>query len=311
MKRFQGWPATLLFSAAVAVLAAQDRIDGLLPPASPAESAVVAGIRHALAANDLAKAQREAEAFAAREPRRFDALFWTGYVALRQGRHLDAIRALRRAEGIAAQTAVLKVLAVSYYSVHQEKLFLLKMQLALEKDPTDFAPYYYLGRYYDSDASEFSRAAEYLRKAVERRPEQFRSHYYLGHCYEMEQKPEQAEGEYRKALELAPSESLPNQGLARLRLAANEPAEALGFAQRAAQTGPLDSAAHKLLARVYADLGRAVDAGREWKLAATLDPTDAVPLYRLYRYYAAVGKTEEARVALAEYKKIAARYGTN
>jgi hypothetical protein len=75
--------------------------------------------------------------------------------------------------------------------------------------------------------------------------------------------------------------------------------------------GSLDSAAHKLLARAYADLGSTAEAAAEWKIASELDPTDATAMYRLYRCYVALGEKEKSRAALAQYKKIAALYGTN
>jgi tetratricopeptide (TPR) repeat protein len=245
-----------------------------------------------------------------RNPASFDSLFWKGFVAMRRGMYLDAIRAFRQAERIDARPAVLKTLAVSYYWAHQKKLFLLKMNEALKKDPGDFAPHYYLGRYYDSDVAEFARAAEYLRQAIERRPDHLESHYYLGHSYEAQQMPEQAEALYRKVLALKKADNLANQGLARLRLAAGKAEEALTFALTAKEAASNDPGPRKLLARVYADLGRDAAAAGEWKAAAELDPTDAVPLYRLYRAYAAMGRSTEADAVLAEYKKVAARWGS-
>jgi tetratricopeptide (TPR) repeat protein len=300
----------------VSVAASQENRDGLTPPADLDRSAGVARIRQALAANDLALARKETEELAWREPRNFEAPFWAGYLAFKQGQYYDAIRALRRAEALDPNSFVLKLLAVSYYGAHQHRLFLLKIRAAQQKQPEDFAPYYYLGRYYDSELTDFSRAAGYFEQALARRPDHVRSHYYLGHCYEAEQKVEHAKAEYRRALELAESQgsndgSLPYQGLARLELSANRPAEALGFAKRSVELGPRDAAGHKLLAKTYSDLGRDSEATAEWKMAAQLDPTDASALYRLYRGYLSIGEAEKAEQALARYKQIAASYGTN
>jgi tetratricopeptide (TPR) repeat protein len=297
---------------AVCSAAPMDTSDGLLPPATRDKSTGVARIRRALAAHDLVLASKEAEELARREPASFEPLFWSGYLDLLQDRPYDAVRALRRAERLDPNPFVLKLLAVSYGSAHQEGLFLLKMRAALEKDPSDFAPYYYLGRYYDSEMVDFARAAGYLQQALARRPDHSRAHYYLGHSHEMEQRLDQAEAEYRKAVEGAEhAGSLPYQGLARLRLAGNRPVEALAFAQRAVKIAPRDAAGHKVLARVYSDLGRVAEALAEWRASILLDPTDASVRYRLYRGYLALGQAENAKAALAEYKKIAGLYGTN
>jgi tetratricopeptide (TPR) repeat protein len=235
--------------------------------------------------------------------------FARGYRALREGHFYDAIRALRRAEKLDPSPNVLKALAISYYGAHQQRLFLLKMREAQRKQPDDFAPYYYLGRYYDTDVTDFARAAGYFRQALARKPDHYRSHYYLGHCYEVQQKLAQAEAEYRLALPA--NDGLADQGLSRLRLAANRPADALPFARRAVELAPRDVAARKLLARTYSELGREAEAAPEWKISTELDPTDASAWFRLYRCYVGLGKAQQSREALAEYKRIARLYGTN
>ena len=309
--------AFLLLVLSPLPLAAQlENRDGLLPPVSLDRSAGVAPIRQAIAARDLALAQKKAEELCLREPGTSEPLLWAGYVALGQGKYYDAIRYLRRAESLDPNAFVLKLLAASYYAAHQPRLFLLKIRAAQQKQPDDFAPYYYLGRYFDSDLGYFSQAIDNFKHALARQPDHFHSHYYLGQCYEAEGGAEQAEVEYRRALELAEQQraadrGLPYQGLARLRLSSQRPAEALQFAKRAAELSPRDAASHKLLAKTYSELGRNAESAAEWEISGELDPTDASPQYRLYRIYLTLGDAEKARSALARYKRIAALYGTN
>ena len=314
LRRSPACLSSLVFCAA-SLAAPQENVESLIPPAPLNRSAADANIRQAFAANDLALAQKQIEELAARKPRSFESYFWAGYLALRQGKRYEAIRKLRQAEALDSNPAVLKLLAVSYYAARQHRLFLLEIRAAQQKQPADFAPYYYLGRYYDSELADSVRAAEYFRQALALQPGHIRSHYYLGHCYEVDQKTEQAEAEYRQAAQLAErqgaNEGLPYQGLARLRLSANRPAEALAFAKRAAELESTDSAGHKLLARAYSDLGSNLEAAAEWKIASDLDPTDASALYRLHRCYDLLGEAEKSRAALAQYRKIAALYGTN
>lgn len=291
----------------------QEPPEGLLPPADRSQR--ILEIRQAILVKDFEIARNKIEQLSEREPRNFEGPFWLGILALERQNNYEAIRAFRRAEALDPNPYVFKALGVAYYAVHQYKLFLLKMNEALQKQPSDFAPYYYLGRYYDSELTDFAKAATYFREALRRNPDHFRSHYYLGYCYEVEQKIDQAEAEYVRSRELAElqgvKDGLPYQGLARLRLAADRPAEALMLARRAVELGPRDPAGHRLLARTLGDLGRHAEAASEWKISAALDPTDSQALYRLYRCYLVLGETEKARDTLARYRKIAALYGTN
>ena len=296
-------------------MAEQNKPDDLLPSAVPESSLASTDIAKAFASGDLTFVQKKIKELAARKPRSYEVHYWTGYLALRQDKFYEAIRKLRQAEALDPNPAVLKLLALSYYVAHQNRLFLLKIREARQKQPADFEPYYYLGRYYDLELSDLVEAAKCFQQALARRPDHARSHYYLGHCWEVEQKPENAEAEYRRAAELVEqngtSDGLGYQGLARLRLATNRPAEAMAFARRAVVLAGRDSDAHKLLARAYSDLGSTAEAAAEWKISSELDPTDASALYRLYRCYLSLGESEKARAALDHYEKVAALYGTN
>jgi Flp pilus assembly protein TadD len=245
----------------------------------------------------------------------FQVLYERGYLEYSRGNYYDAVMALREAEAIDADSSVLKLLAMSYHGAHQQRLFLLKMNEALRKDPGDFAPLYYLGQSFESDVHDFHKAAEYFTKAIERNPRDFRSHAHLGYCFEMEGSPEQAEAEYKRAIQLAESGQsaydMPYAGLARLRLAQNRVADALVFAKRAVEIAPREASDHELLAKAWAESGRTAEATNEWKLSSDLDPADATSPYRLYRAYLASGETAKADAALKQYKKIASLYGTN
>ena len=82
------------------------------------------------------------------EPTNYEGYFWRGFLELQGENGYDAVRFFRRAEALDANPYVLKLLAVAYYTVRQFRLFTLKMDEAMRKQPEDFAPYYYLGRYY-------------------------------------------------------------------------------------------------------------------------------------------------------------------
>jgi tetratricopeptide (TPR) repeat protein len=226
----------------------------------------------------------------------------------------SAVRFLRRAEALDANGYVLKLLALSYYFLDQFRLFTQTMEEAIQKQPSDFAPYYYLGRYYSSkDAPDLSQAAGYFQEALKRNPNHHASHYYLGYSHETAREFKDAEQEYRRSMELAEvagnKYALPYQGMARLRLLQNRPADARPFATQAVELAANDSESHVVLAKVYTALGSIAQAAPEWERAALLDPTNPVPHYHLYRTYSKLGNKEEAQRALGKYNSLIAIYG--
>ena len=236
----------------------------------------------------------------------------TGLDLVRRGRFAEAIPPLRRAQAAGDSPAVLKLLAVSYYGLRQHRLFLATMEAARRKQPADWAPYYYLGRYYDSDQQDFAQAEQYFRKALERNPDHFRAVSYLGYCLESTGRKPAAAEQYRRAIDLVKRQgarfSHPYQRLA-LVLLAGDPAAALPFARKAVGQGPGEAASHKALAQVEAELGHWPAAIQAWESAAALDPTDASVRYRLYRAHLTAGDRRKADAALEGYRRIVALYG--
>lgn len=257
--------------------------------------------------------QKESSEMIRQEPANFEGYFWQGFLELQRENGYDAVRFLRRAEALNANPYVVRLLAVAYYTVRQFRLFTLKMNESMRKQPEDFAAYYYLGRYYASnEVTDFDMAAEYFQKAIHRNPKHYHSYYYLGYCYEVKRKLEDAERRYQQAIEYADAAgakfALPYQGMARLRLLENRPADALTFATRAVELAPKDAESHKELAKDYETLKRQAEAIHEWEQVATLDPTDASPHYRLYRIYLALGDVEKANSAHARFERLSSMY---
>ena len=119
---------------------------------------MVAQIRLAFRSRDLSLMQTKIEELIRQEPVNFEGYFWGGFLAIQRRNNHDAVRLLRRAEARDANSYVLKLLAISYYSLGQFRLFTATMEKAMQAKPDDFAPYYYLGRYYVStDAERISR----------------------------------------------------------------------------------------------------------------------------------------------------------
>lgn len=306
----------ILAGSTLAHAAIQADIEGLLPPASTDHSQAVIPIREALRANNLPLMSVRIDELIRHEPTNFEGYLWRGFLDLQQHNYGDAVSSLRRAESLEVNSYVLRLLAFSYYFLGQFRLFTLTMGEAIQKQPTDFAPYFYLGRYYAStDAANFTLAADYFQEALKRNPNHYAAHYYLGYCYEAERKLKDADREYNRSIQLADVANqqfaLPHQGMARLRLLQTKPEDALPFARRAVETAPNDAASHVVLARVYTMLGDTAQAVPEWERAAALGPTDPLPWFHLYQAYAKLGKKSQASRAFAQYQKLMTMYGNN
>ena len=270
-------------------------------------------IRKSMTSGDLMEAQKLTDDLILHEPDNLEGYFWRGFVELQRENGYEAVRFFRRAEALDPNVWVLKSLAVSYYTVRQFKLFTLKMNEAMLKQPEDYAPYYYLGRYNVSEQiGDFDKGAAYLQEAIKRRGDDYESYYYLGYCFEAQRNVEDGERCYQQAMKIAQAKgikfSLAYEGVARLRLLQNKPAEALEYAKHSVDLSPNEPSSHRVLAKAYEALGRSADAIPEWNLVAKLDPTDASPYYHLYRIYLASGREDKAKSAYAEFKKLSATY---
>jgi tetratricopeptide (TPR) repeat protein len=288
----------------------------LLPPVAADHSLAAAKIRAALASNDYPAAQTSISGLIEQSPNEPEGYFWQGLLKLQSQNYTDAVLSFRDAQKRGGNTQALKLLALSYYFLGQFRLFTTTAQEAIGKDPQDFAPYYYLGRYYAStDAMDFVKASGYFRAALQRKPDHYSSHYYLGYCEESTGKPQDAEVEYQHSLEIAETAQQqfapPYQGLARLKLLSRQPEEALPFAGMAVKIDASDPAGHEILARVYADLDRKQEAAKEWQRAAELEPSNPKPPYRLYRLYLQLGEKQKAEESLKNYKSLVAIYGSD
>jgi tetratricopeptide (TPR) repeat protein len=261
----------------------------LLPASTPATDQ----IREAVMAGDVTGAARLAESL---DPE--DGKLWRAILAIVRNDPTTAIRALRHA-------GQPKALGVAYYLARQYLLFRDQMAEAIGKDPSDFGPYYYLGRHYDSDLDDVEQAAGWFREALNRNPNYPRARSYLGACFERLGRTEEAEVAYRASASL-PSSQL---GLARLMLAAGHSAAALPFVEEALAVAPADSAGLKLAARVYTNLKRPRDAAQALERAAALDPRDASTQYQLYRIWQSLGNATKEAAAFREFERLRSVYG--
>jgi tetratricopeptide (TPR) repeat protein len=234
-------------------------------------------------------------------------------VHLRLGDAPAAVRQLRAAEAQGLSRESAKLLATAYYAAHQYKLFLQKIRQAMEIDPQDASPHYYLGRYYESDLLDFGKAEECFREALKRNDRHLPSSYHLGYAAEARGDWDTATRHYRTAADLAEKSGrrygLPWQGLARIELQSGSPKDALPLARRAIDLGPVDVETQRVFARICSALELSSEAIRAWERVAELDTTDPAPYYQIFRLRQKLGQTERGKASLARYKTLDGLYG--
>ena len=223
---------------------------------------------------------------------------WEGILAITQDDPVSAVRALRTVD-------YPKTLGVAYYLARQHLLFRDQMTRAIEQDPADFGPYYYLGRHYDSDVDDLEEAMRLYRLALEKNPQFTGIRAYLGNCLEKRRRLQEAEAEYLAS----PNVALSMIGLARLRLSADDLTAARKFIDRAIVLDPRDASALKLQSRIYVRAGRLDDAAQALERASALDPRDASLRYQLGYTYRRLGDSTRAVAAFHEYERLQKIYG--
>lgn len=263
----------------------------LLPPPDPSTE----GIRQAIESGQVSRASA---LVASLDPPARD--LWQGILAITRNEANRAIRHLRKSDNS-------KALGVAYYLAGQHILFRQQMTEAIRRDPNDFAPYYYLGRHYDSDVDYAGEAVRWLRLALERNESYAIARFHLGYCLERLGKTAEAEAAYNASLTVAQSQL----GLARLRLAEGNTDSALAFVEKATALDSQDGATRKLAARIYGLLGRSQDAVRALESAAMLAPRDPSIRYQLVRAYQSTGDAAKSAAALRDFERLRAIYGAN
>ena len=282
---------------------------------SPPEESIPERARglDALLQRDPNAALRSMERWAAESPREAEALFWLGYARLRTDQVPRAIQALRESEKLGSRPGLDKVLGVTYYAAGQHLLFRRRMERALQSTPSDPAPYYFLGRYFDSVEQNYEEAAANFEQFLAERPDHPHANHYLGFAYERLGRLDEARERYQRAGDLAdrlePGFAEPWIGLAKLDLLEGEPGSAAAPAEEAVRRDPASAEGHRTLAEVYGILGKSEEAIREWQTVARLDPTDPGSHYRLYRAWLSAGEPEKAAAALADYELRKRVYG--
>jgi pentatricopeptide repeat protein len=113
----------------------------------------------------------------------------------------------------------------------------------------------------------------------------------------------QAEGEFKAALAVNPSDEKAELGLGDIAAKRGDLKEAASYDRRALQLRPDDSDAEKDLAKVLISMNQPQEAQELLERAIRTDPTDDVAHFRLSTLYRQQGRTEDAKRELAQYQK--------
>jgi tetratricopeptide (TPR) repeat protein len=241
--------------------------------------------------------------------------YWLGVALWHGDDKTGSIKALRRAERLGLNTAVLhKSLGLAYYSINQFILFRRQMEKAAELDPKDAQPHFHIGRYLESVPHDYAQALEHFEKAVTLDPEDGRSAAYRAYCLEMLGSSDQARDAYETSIRLLDSRrekfSWPYYRLAEMMRIANDDPQSLAWARRAVALEPDAAINHYELGKIRMEMGDPGEALQELRAAVRLDPKSTAAHYLLARVYAVLGRNEAARAERNIYDRLKSAYGT-
>lgn len=231
------------------------------------------------------------------------ALILTVAVSVCEGQSIQSsyagIRRLRALDRQGRLTSAGRLeLGLAYYTAGQHLLFRRMMDEVIAADPAGASAYFFLGRHYASDVSDYAKASQYFRAAVERRVTA-EHQSYLAHSIEMLGDKEQALALYRKAAALDRCDTVALAGLARLNAIDTARIEACK---------PSHPVVLRELAKMLSARGRHAEAARYLERVLAQEPA-ASNAYQLHRAWRAAGDEAKARISLEEFRRLSAIYG--
>ncbi len=248
------------------------------------------------------------------DPQNRQAHYWLGSAELELLQFVPAVQSFREAQKLGLDDAPLhEQLGLAYYRLNQFMLFEREMNAAIERDPKDFLPQYYLGLYQLMLRSDLVLALQHFQAAGALAPNDWKVLYQQGNCWEKQGRNEKAREYYLRSAAAVEKENAqfgwPFQGLARLILT-QDPAAALKYAEQSVERNPHEYSNYLTLARAHNELGETQKAIEAAKLAVAENPDDADTHYLLFRLYRKIGEKDAATLELATFKELQAAYGT-
>lgn len=152
------------------------------------------------------------------------------------------------------------------------------------------------------DRQDYDTAAQDYQDYLEKKPDDAEVHFNLGYVYTAMQRPDDAETEYEKAIELAPDDpkmapAYQNLGLT---LLPKDPAAAVDPLQQAAELAPQDARTKWLLGMALENSGKLAPAIEQYQAAERLNAKDFDTRLALGHALIAAGRPADAEAELRE-----------
>ncbi|MPZ18301.1 MAG: tetratricopeptide repeat protein [Luteitalea sp.] len=267
-------------------------------------------VNRAIHARDWARVERLLVEEIDRRPNAPEVLKLLARVFLIDQKPLNAAIAIKKAEALAPLDEETRyTLVLAYVAIERHDWARAELNRLVASDSDDPRYQYWLARL-DYDGGLYASAIERLEGVIARDPDFIRAHDNLGLCYEAQNRPDKAIVHYHKAIDLnrrAATKSVwPPLNLAVLLRSRGELGEAEALLREAVRYDQASPRAHYELGRVLEELERA-DAVEALQRAVSLDASYPDPHYALARIYRVQGRAEEARQALATFKRLDAQ----
>jgi tetratricopeptide (TPR) repeat protein len=137
-------------------------------------------------------------------------------------------------------------------------------------------------------------AQQAFQELFQRFPSAANAHYLYGYLL-FATDPDQGVAEFKRELEIAPSNGAASAMLAWACLLQNDPAQALPYAQESATEQPMLSLAQLVLGRALVETGNVPDGLEHLKKALQLEPMNLEVHLALAKAYSKSGRNEDAR----------------
>jgi tetratricopeptide (TPR) repeat protein len=196
-------------------------------------------------------------------------------------------------------------MAVNAFGFRTESVELMRsIEPRFDNDPNRLVE---IGFFYVQIEAPFE-AVRVLEKAVALAPDNHRAHNSLGTAYLINLRADDAENEFRRALDINPKDEFANLNLANLARANGNHEMAVRFYRKQLELRPEDNEAHAGIAISLLALGRDEEAEEAINQARRLAPADYRFLTQLAYYYTSRRKPALARPLVEQAVRIEPRY---
>jgi tetratricopeptide (TPR) repeat protein len=259
-------------------------------------------------AADWQESEKWVRQFLSAQPASPEGLYLFGYVLFRQGRHEDAVVALRDALAKQPENAdAHRILGLSYFQMDQKIEARKELQAAVRINPSLSEAHYFLGRV-NYTLNRFGEAREAFEKAIQLQPQFMKAYDNLGLTLDALGEWQSAIKAFRQAIdlneELKTNSKWPYLNLAEVLLKQNLYSQSIPYFQRALAIDPNWAKAHSGLGKALLREGKSEEAKSSFLAAIRLDPASSDAHYQLGQLYRKQGDLEAAQRELELFQQL-------